>query len=232
MSWWPITATWAQQREFPYAPSHITSGVLREQAGKTALGILGPVRPKILMALALELIKDFEAWGPMAYDDASMYCTIGYGHLVALKPCSNSAQELQKFTQPLSIGIGVSLLDEDTGIARSGIQNLVRQPLTDEQFGALTSFVFNIGVERFSSSTLLKYLNNAEYDGAVRELPKWVKSKGRILEGLLVRRSCEAALFKGALKFAADKKFRREDCAYLGAIPPTENLIDIEIGEK
>jgi lysozyme len=60
----------------------------------------------------------------------------------------------------------------DTVIARLNVQALVRVQPTDEEFGALTSFVFNIGGGNFSTSKMLKYINNNENDGAIREFPK------------------------------------------------------------
>ena len=76
------------------------------------------------MALALDLIKEFEAWRPQAYNDASLFCTIGYGHLIAKKPCAGSAAELQQFDQPLSLEAGLAQLDLDTAIARLAISGL------------------------------------------------------------------------------------------------------------
>jgi lysozyme len=121
---------------------------------------------------------------------------------------------------------------EDTATARLDVQALVHTQPSDEEFGALTSFVFNVGGGNFSTSKILKYINNNENDGAAREFPKWIKSKGQILEGLVIRRACETSLFKAQLGYGEDHKFHRDDCGSLGAAPSTESLIDITIGEK
>jgi lysozyme len=225
-----FVATSAFSEDFPSDPTHVTSLSQVEALEGTSLGAAG-VEPRVLLPLALDLIKDFEKWRPNAYNDASNYCTIGYGHLVAKKSCSESADELSKFKRPLTETDGLALLTKDTTVARLDVQALVHTQQSDEEFGALTSFVFNIGGGNFSTSRMLKYLNNGD-DGALKEFPKWIKSKGQVLEGLIIRRACEASLFKAQLSYGLDHKFHRDDCGSLGAAPGSETLIDVTIGEK
>jgi lysozyme len=220
----------ATAQTFPSLPDHLTSLIQEEKLGDEGLGI-AEIKARLLLPLALDLIKDFEKWVPNAYDDASMFCTIGYGHLIAKKSCASSMAELEQFTPPLSVSAGSNLLDKDTTIARIAVKNLVTEPLNDEQFGALTSFVFNVGSKNFANSTMLKYLNNGEYPGAAKQFARWISSKGKPLDGLITRRACEASLFTGKLAYGVDNKFHRDDCETLGAVPPTESLIDIETGE-
>jgi lysozyme len=222
----------AEAQDFPTDPSHLTSLAQEEALDGTSLGAADTGPPPFLLPLALDLIKDFEGWKPRAYNDAHIYCTIGYGHLIVQKPCANSATELMQFVQPLDKGIGLKLLDKDTAIARFDVKNLVQVPLSDEQFGALASFVFNIGGANFETSTMLKYINYCEFNSVPTEFGKWIMSKGQILDGLITRRACEASLFMGTLAYGRDGQFHREDCGSLGAAPSTESLIDIEIGEK
>jgi len=217
---------------FPTDLTHLTSIAQEEVLDGTSLGAAPSGPARLLMPLALDLIEEFEMWVPHAYNDASIYCTIGYGHLIAKKPCSASAVELIAFKQPLDKGVGLDLLDKDTAVARLAIQSLVHVPLSDEQFGALTSFVFNVGGQHFATSTMRQYISNSEFDGAVKEFPRWIKSNGHIFEGLITRRTCEALLFSGKLTYGPDHKFHREDCAPLGAAPSAESLIDIDVGEK
>jgi lysozyme len=70
-------------------------------------------------------------------------------------------------------------------------------PLRQNQFDALVSFSYNVGLPAFRSSTLLKKLNRDDYDGAAIEFHKWVKSGGKVLKGLVRRRASEALLFQG-----------------------------------
>ena len=108
-----LFVTPALSEDFPSDPTHMTSLAQVEALEGTSLGAAG-VQPRQLMPLALDLIKDFERWRPNAYNDASNYCTIGYGHLIAKKPCSESSVELSKFTRPLTEANGLDLLMRDT----------------------------------------------------------------------------------------------------------------------
>lgn len=79
----------------------------------------------------------------------------------------------------------------------------VKVPLNDNQFGALVSFAFNVGIRAFQGSTLLKKLNAGDYESVPRELMKWVKTtingKKVVSDGLVNRRAAEAGLWaKGA----------------------------------
>jgi lysozyme len=220
----------ASAEDFPSDLAHVTSRAQEEVLDGQSLGAAAQGSARLLMPLAIDLIKDFEKWKANPYNDASRYCTIGYGHLIAKTACANLAAELTQFTPPLAMTAGLKLLDEDTKIARLAVQSLVHVPLSDEQFGALSSFVFNVGSQSFAGSKMVKFLNNSEYEAALKEFPKWVKSKNQILDGLITRRACESALFKGDLP--ANKAFNRDDCGSLGAAPRVEDLIDIDVGEK
>ncbi|EJF81752.1 hypothetical protein MCS_00177, partial [Bartonella doshiae NCTC 12862 = ATCC 700133] len=71
--------------------------------------------------------------------------------------------------------------------------------LSDEQFGALVSFCYNVGIAAFQNSTLLKRLNRGDYEAVPTELQKWTKASGKRLQGLVHRRVAEAGLWaKGA----------------------------------
>ena len=67
--------------------------------------------------------------------------------------------------------------------------------LTQNQFDALTSFAYNVGMGAFRSSTLLKKLNNGDYIGVSNEFERWNKSKGKVMPGLVSRRAREKELF-------------------------------------
>lgn len=216
--------------DFPSYPDHLTSQI-QEEALDGGLGA-ADTQPRILLGLALELIKVFEAWVPVAYNDASVFCTIGYGHLIGKKPCTAVLSEIALFDPPLTEAEGSVQLEKDTALARVAVQRLVKESLNDEQFGALTSFVFNVGSANFESSTMLRYLNNNEFDGAAKQFARWTKSKGKVLNGLVARRNCETQLFLGNAVSDAIGKFNREICDSSGAAPPSEELIDIDVGEN
>lgn len=86
-------------------------------------------------------------------------------------------------------------LKEDLGVAEAAVSTYVTVPLTQGQFDSLVSLVFNIGVANFRKSTLLRKLNDGDYNGAALEFPKWVYSKGQKLPGLVTRRNDEMERF-------------------------------------
>ena len=76
------------------------------------------------------------------------------------------------------------------------INQNVKVPLTQQEFDALCSLVFNIGCGAFKTSTLLRLLNASDYDGAEHEFRRWDKQAGQVLAGLTRRRADEARLFE------------------------------------
>lgn len=87
------------------------------------------------------------------------------------------------------------LLRQDLQSFETAVNRAVKVPLSQNQFDALVSFAFNVGVGNFRSSTLLKKLNQGNYDAVPGELMKWTKSKGKQMQGLVNRRSAEAGLW-------------------------------------
>lgn len=61
-------------------------------------------------------------------------------------------------------------------------------------FDATTSITFNVGCSKMKSSTMFKHLNTGNYKAACNELPKWNKSGGKVLNGLVKRREKEKKL--------------------------------------
>ena len=72
----------------------------------------------------------------------------------------------------------------------------LRVQLNANQFGALVSLAFNIGITRFCLSTLLKKVNvNPDDESIAFEFSRWNKCNGRILDGLVKRRKAESDLY-------------------------------------
>lgn len=86
-------------------------------------------------------------------------------------------------------------LREDLDKFEALVDRSVKVPLSDNQFGALVSFAFNVGEGNFGKSTLLKKLNAGDYDSVPSELMRWVHSKGKRMQGLVNRRAQEGALW-------------------------------------
>lgn len=208
---------------------HVPSQLLIEQF-RAPLGVAGR-EAKTMPPLALDLVKHFEGWSPTAYDDPVGYCTIGYGHLIALNRCEEI--QLGDFAPEITEERGARLLESDSFGARLTLEELVLVDPTDDQFGALASFVFNVGRRNFAHSTLLELLNAGDYELAAAEFPRWVKAGGAVLPGLVARRECEQALFLGRLSRSANGRIDRSSCAppSLGIAPQVGPLIDIDVGE-
>jgi lysozyme len=83
------------------------------------------------------------------------------------------------------------LLKQDAKHAEAAVRRLVKTPVTQRQFDALTSFVFNVGETSFAKSTLLKKINAFDCWGAGKEFSKWTYAGGQQLPGLVKRRADE-----------------------------------------
>lgn len=196
----------------------------------SAMGIAPSSPPRPIVKLGLGLIKEFEGWRPKFYDDPVGYCTIGYGHLIALKKCSETT--LGEFSKPLTIGRGQEILEIDTQSARTAVLRLVKVDLTDQQFGALSSFVFNVGKGNFSNSTLLRHVNDGNHELATKEFLRWIRSKGQVFKGLRHRRTCESALYLDKLIGSKVGEFLGGECRPQPGIASSPvDEIDITTGE-
>lgn len=86
------------------------------------------------------------------------------------------------------------LLWTDLQPAKRTVDNLVKVPLGEYQRAALYSFVFNVGSDAFSKSTLLKKLNRGDHAGACEEMRRWVYAGGMKWKGLQNRREMERSM--------------------------------------
>lgn len=140
----------------------------------------------------IEHLKRWEGLRLEAYPDPGSRnghpWTIGYGH---------TSDSKMKVTPGLRITEKEAdeLLAWDAGEAASAVDRLVAVPLTDNQRGALVSFVLNIGEDEFRGSTLLRKLNAGEYDAVPAQLARWIYNDGKKMDGLVNRRAAEAGLW-------------------------------------
>lgn len=144
----------------------------------------------------IEHLKRWEGLRLAAYPDPGSKdgnpWTIGYGHT------SDAHMKVYKGLI-ITRGQADAALRYDAGEAADAIAKLVKVPLTENQLGALVSFVFNVGIAAFRGSTLLRKLNNGGYDAVPEQLSRWNKNDGRVMAGLTNRRAAEAGLWaKGA----------------------------------
>lgn len=130
----------------------------------------------------IDLIKHFEGCRLQAYQDSVGVWTIGYGSTAGVHA-----------GQTVTATGAETLLKRDLTTAERSVLRLITVPLTDGQFGALVSFVFNLGGGKLQASTLRRKVNRGE--SAAGEFSKWVYAGGVRLPGLIKRRAAEAALF-------------------------------------
>ncbi len=134
----------------------------------------------------IRIVQEFEGFQPVVYDDIGGKLTIGYGHLIKAGESFSTLTESQ----------ATALLCQDLVTAESCIEDCVDVTLTQNQFDALCSFVYNMGCMRIRGSTLLRLLNNGTYDLAAAEFPKWSRVGQNQVDGLLRRRLAERLLFE------------------------------------
>jgi len=135
----------------------------------------------------LTLIKSFEKLRLTAYLDAVGVWTIGYGHTRSALP-----------GMQISEARALDLLSQDVEDAEFTVQRFVRAPITQYQFDALVSLVFNIGGGAFKSSTILRLINErAEPLRIGAEFKRWVYGNGKKLGGLELRRAAERRMYLG-----------------------------------
>ena len=134
----------------------------------------------------LALIKKFEGCELKAYLCSAGVWTIGYGH-------TKDVVEGMEITQEQAEQMLVDELHE----YESYINKYVTVALSQNQFDALVSWVYNLGPANLSASTMLKVLNSGEYEDVPAQMKRWNKAGGKVLEGLIRRREAEACLFVG-----------------------------------
>lgn len=133
----------------------------------------------------IELIKSFEELRTKVYLDPVGIPTIGWGHTkdVTLDAPEATVEQCENW------------LREDLQPVEKAINLYVEPKLNQNQFDALASFVFNVGVGNFKVSTLLRKINEQNFVGAAQEFGRWVYAKGKKLPGLERRRRAEAELW-------------------------------------
>ncbi len=135
-----------------------------------------------------QLIKYFEGVRLKAYPDPGSGgdpWTIGYGHTSGVR--KNDTCTLEQADRMLR--------DIDIPVAEAAVNRFVIHSITQNQFDALVSFVFNLGETKFRGSTLLGLLNQGNWKKAALEFNKWKYAGGKILKGLVLRRQAETDWF-------------------------------------
>jgi lysozyme len=138
----------------------------------------------------VDLVKQYEGLRLEAYRCAAGKWTIGYGH-------TRGVSEGDAITEAeAEVMLAVDITD-----AAAHVDRLISATLNENQRGALTSFVFNVGSGAFASSTLRRRLNEGNYDAVPSELRRWTRGRHPLtrkpvdLPGLVRRRAAEIELW-------------------------------------
>lgn len=130
------------------------------------------------------LLKLYEALRLTAYLDGGGVPTIGWGHTRGVK-----------LGQTVTLERAELFFLEDIYDSELCVNRVVHKPISQDQFDALVSLTFNIGVAAFTKSTLLRKLNAGDIIGAGNQFGCWVFDNGKIVQGLIKRRKFEKTLF-------------------------------------
>lgn len=142
---------------------------------------------RTINAAGLKILKDSEGCKLKAYPDPGTGgepFTIGWG---ATGP---NIKEGLVWTQEQAD----KRLEEDLRCRSLALENFTKGvSLNINRFSALVCFIYNVGAWR--SSTLFRHILKGEYRGASENFPLWVHAGGKVLPGLVVRRTAERKLF-------------------------------------
>jgi len=136
------------------------------------------------------LIKKFEGCKLEAYLCSAGVPTIAFGRTKNVKIGDTCTQEQAD-----------AWLEEELEEYTGYVNDAVTQPLNQNQLDAMVSWTYNLGPTNLKSSTALKLLNLAEYEGVPAQLKRWnkatVNGERKVLDGLVRRREAEALMFEG-----------------------------------
>ena len=137
-------------------------------------------------AVGIKLIKEFEGLRLSAYLCPANVWTIGYGHTG-----KEVTQNLKWTAEIAEKYLKIDLLKFETGVLK-----LLKVKLNSNQFSALVSFAYNLGLGNLEESTLLKLINKNPSDQNInKEFMKWINAGGKLLPGLYRRRQTESELY-------------------------------------
>ncbi len=140
---------------------------------------------RMINQTGLALIKQYEGCKLTAYVCPAGVLTIGYG----------STGKHVKPGMTITEAEAEKLLRDDLARFEEGVEKFC-PVATENQFAALVSFAFNVGIEALRTSTLRRLHNEGKYAEAAEQFKRWNKGGGRVLPGLVKRRAAEAQLYR------------------------------------
>tara|TARA_Y100000114_G_scaffold118236_1_gene112719 strand:- start:713 stop:1156 length:444 start_codon:yes stop_codon:yes gene_type:complete len=137
-------------------------------------------------AEGIALIKKFEGCELKAYQCSAGVWTIGYGHTKDVEEGDTISKDQAE-----------EMLVEELHEYENYVNEYVNVALSQNQFDALVSWVYNLGPANLKASTMLKVLNDGKYEDVPYQMKRWNKAGGKVLDGLVRRREAEALLYQG-----------------------------------
>jgi len=138
-----------------------------------------------------DLIKQFEGCKLKAYKCPAGLWTISWG--LTFYPDGTKVKEGDVITQQQAEDYFNAVVDD---FAKQ-VDVLVKSNVTANNFSAIVSFAYNVGIGNLKKSTLLKKVNANPKDATIpAEFRKWVRANGEVLKGLVRRRDAEAKLYE------------------------------------
>lgn len=125
-----------------------------------------------------------KAYKPVEGEKGGHY-TIGYGHYG-----SDVTKDMR-----ITLSEAERMFDNDIQKYVVAVNKALQVVTNQNQFDALVSLCYNIGISAFTNSTLVKKINKGDYIGASKEFARWNKVNKKVITGLVRRRADEYKLF-------------------------------------
>jgi lysozyme len=146
-------------------------------------------------------LAEWEGMRLTVYKDVAGFPTIGVGHLLTKDERSSGKifinGEAVRYAGGLTEQQALDLLAQELTVFEEAVSKAVTVPLTQNQFDALVSFSYNVGLNAFKNSTLLKLLNQGKYAEVPAQLRRWIYAGGKKCKGLVNRREKEVEMWEG-----------------------------------
>jgi lysozyme len=150
----------------------------------------------------IEQIKKDEGVRNRPYQCPALLWTVGVGHVIDPHHAKVKLADRKQLPIPagwdrvLSAAEIDEILRKDLNRFEAGVLRLIKVELTQGQFDALVSFSFNVGLGNLQNSTLRMKINRGDYEGAAEQFLVWTKAGGKVLKGLVIRRTHEKEMFE------------------------------------
>lgn len=146
-----------------------------------------PIAIAAVSAVGASSIMMYEGYSSVAYQplEGDVW-TIGFGKTKGVKEGD--------IVSPVT---AIADFNKDLADVTKEIKTCLKGQITPYEMDAFASLAYNIGTTAFCNSTLVRKFNAGDYQGACKEIRRWVYFKGRVIQGLVNRREQEYAVCIG-----------------------------------